>query len=174
MRLSTKGQYGVRAMFDLASHAQKGPVPLRQISEREEISLNYLAQLLSKLRKAGLVESVRGPGGGYLLKKEPKKIRISDIVTAVEESLSPISCIEPKKNPRCRRIDVCIPRLLWKRLGERIREFLDSITLADLLQTRKSELKKNANNREQKKVCLLQRNPTNKDGRLYQDSSRIL
>ncbi len=134
MRLSTKGQYGVRAMFDLASHSQDGPVPLRQISEREEISLNYLEQLFLKLRKAGLVESVRGPGGGYLLRKRPKEIRISDIIRAVEESLAPISCIESKKKPKCHRIDVCIPRLLWKRLGERITQFLDSNTLADLCE----------------------------------------
>ncbi|MBU4309982.1 Rrf2 family transcriptional regulator, partial [bacterium] len=139
MRLSTKGQYGVRAMFDLASHFKDNPVPLRQISEREGISIDYLEQLFLKLKKAGLVESVRGPGGGYLLKKRPKEIRISDIVKAVEESLAPISCIEPHKNPKCHRIDVCIPRLLWKKLGERILEFLDSTTLADLLQTQKRQ-----------------------------------
>ena len=140
MRLSTKGQYGVRAMFDLASHFKNSPVPLRQISEREGISLNYLEQLFLKLRRAGLVESVRGPGGGYLLKKEPKEIRISDIARAVEESLAPISCIESHKNPKCHRISTCIPRLLWKELGEKILGFLDSMTLADLLQTRQREL----------------------------------
>ena len=136
MRLSTKGQYGVRAMFDLASHSQNGPVPLKQISEREEISLSYLEQLFLKLKRAGLVESVRGPGGGYLLRKRPKEIRVSDIVKAVEEPLALISCIESQKNPKCHRINTCIPRLLWKRLGEKILEFLDSTTLADLLQTR--------------------------------------
>ncbi|MCK4649255.1 Rrf2 family transcriptional regulator [bacterium] len=140
MRLSTKGQYGVRAMFDLASHFKDNPVPLRQISEREGISLNYLEQLFLKLRKAGLVESVRGPGGGYLLKKRPKEIRISDIARAVEESLVPISCIESQKNPKCHRINTCIPRLLWKELGEKILGFLDSMTLADLLQTQRREL----------------------------------
>jgi len=137
MRLSTKGQYGVRAMFDLASHFKNSPVPLKQISEREEISLSYLEQLFLKLKRAGLVESVRGPGGGYLLKKRPKEIRISDIVKAVEESLAPISCIEPQKNPKCHRISTCIPRLLWKKLGERILEFLDSTTLADLCEEAK-------------------------------------
>ena len=140
MRLSTKGQYGVRAMFDLASHFKNSPVPLRQISKREGISINYLEQLFLKLKKAGLVESVRGPGGGYLLKKEPKEIRISDIARAVEESLAPISCVESEKTSKCRRIESCIPRLLWKELGEKILGFLDSMTLADLLQTRKREL----------------------------------
>ena len=134
MRLSTKGQYGVRAMFHLAFHFQGRPVPLKRISEREEISINYLEQLLLKLKKAGLVKSVRGPGGGYLLRKKPEEIRISDIARAVEESLVPISCIEPKKNPKCHRIDICIPRLLWKRLGEKIIQFLDSTTLADLCE----------------------------------------
>jgi len=127
-------------MFDLASHFKNSPVPLKQISEREEISLNYLEQLFLKLKKAGLVESVRGPGGGYLLKKRPKEIRISDIVKAVEESLAPISCVESEKAFKCRRIESCIPRLLWKELGEKILGFLDSTTLADLLQTRKREL----------------------------------
>ncbi len=136
MRLSTKGQYGVRAMFNLASHSKGGPIPLRQISEREEISLSYLEQLFLKLKRAGLVVSVRGPGGGYLLGKRPKEIRVSDIVKAVEEPLALISCIESQKNPKCRRINTCITRLLWKRLGEKIVEFLDSTTLADLLQTR--------------------------------------
>jgi Rrf2 family protein len=121
-------------MFDLASHSQNGPVSLKRISEREEISLNYLEQLFLKLRKAGLVESVRGPRGGYLLKKEPKEIRISDIARAVEESLAPTSCIELEKTSKCRRIESCIPRLLWKRLGEKILEFLDSTTLADLCE----------------------------------------
>jgi len=151
MRLSTKGQYGVRAMFDLASHFKDNPVPLRQISEREGISINYLEQLFLKLKKAGLVDSVRGPGGGYLLKKRPKEIRISDIARAVEESLVPISCIESQKNPKCHRINTCIPRLLWKELGEKILGFLDSMTLADLLQTRKRQTQmtadKNADDR---------------------------
>ena len=151
MRLTTKGQYGVRAMFDLASHFKVNPVPLRQISEREGISINYLEQLFLKLKKAGLVDSVRGPGGGYLLKKRPKEIRISDIARAVEESLAPISCIESQKNPKCHRINTCIPRLLWKELGEKILGFLDSMTLADLLQTRQRQTQmtadKNADDR---------------------------
>ena len=147
MRLSTKGQYGVRAMFDLASHSKDGPVPLKTISEREEISINYLEQLFLKLKRAGLVESVRGPGGGYLLKKRPKEIRISDIVKAVEESLTPISCIGSERASKCRRMESCIPRLLWKKLGERILEFLDSTTLADLLQTRKRESSRMARRR---------------------------
>ena len=139
MRLSTKGQYGVRAMFDLASHSRDNPIPLRQISEREGISIDYLEQLFLKLKRAGLVESVRGPGGGYLLRKRPKEIRVSDIVKAVEEPLALISCIESQKNPKCHRMNTCIPRLLWKKLGEKILEFLDSMTLADLLQTQKRQ-----------------------------------
>lgn len=130
MRLSTKGQYAVRAMVDLAYYSKDKPVTLQEISEREDISLNYLEQLFAKLRRNGIVNSVRGPGGGYVLAKKPDEINIGEIIEAVEESLSPVSCIEGDKG--CNRIDKCVTFKLWKGLGDRIKDFLSSITLQNL------------------------------------------
>lgn len=130
MRLSTKGQYAVRAMVDLAYYSKDKPVTLHEISEREDISLNYLEQLFAKLRRNGIVNSVRGPGGGYVLAKKPDEINIGEIIEAVEESLSPVACVEGDKG--CNRIDKCVTFKLWKGLGDRIKDFLSSITVQNL------------------------------------------
>ena len=130
MRLSTKGQYAVRAMVDLAYYSKDKPVTLQEISEREDISLNYLEQLFAKLRRNGIVNSVRGPGGGYVLGKKPDEINIGEIIEAVEESLSPVACVEGDHG--CNRIDKCVTFKLWKGLGDRIKEFLNSITVQNL------------------------------------------
>lgn len=130
MRLSTKGQYAVRAMVDLAYYSKDKPVTLQEIADREEISINYLEQLFAKLRKNKIVNSVRGPGGGYTLAKRPDEINVGEIIEAVEESLSPVACIEGDRG--CNRIDKCVTFKLWKGLGYRIKEFLSSITVQDL------------------------------------------
>lgn len=130
MRLSTKGQYAVRAMVDLAYYSKDKPVTLQEIASREEISINYLEQLFAKLRRNRIVDSVRGPGGGYLLADSPDKISIGAIIEAVEESLTPVACVEG--DLECGRIDKCVTFKLWKGLGERIKDFLNSITVQDL------------------------------------------
>ena len=130
MRLSTKGQYAVRAMVDLAYYSKDKPVTLQEIADREEISINYLEQLFAKLRKNKIVNSVRGPGGGYILAKRPDEINVGEIIEAVEESLSPVACVEGDHG--CNRIDKCVTFKLWKGLGDRIKEFLSSITVQDL------------------------------------------
>lgn len=130
MRLSTKGQYAVRAMVDLAYYSQDKPVTLHDIAEREDISINYLEQLFAKLRRNSIVNSVRGPGGGYVLAKKAEDIKIGEIVEAVEESLAPVACVEGDSG--CSRIDKCVTFKLWKGLGERIRGFLNSMTIKDL------------------------------------------
>lgn len=132
MRLSTKGRYAVRAMVDLAQHCDRGPVPREDISDRQDISALYLAQLFARLGRAGLVESVKGPGGGYLLGQTAAEIRASEIVRAVEGSLAPVFCLEPTSEKRCERSADCVTHLLWKRVEEGIAEVLDSVTLADL------------------------------------------
>ena len=131
MRLSTKAQYAVRAMVDLALHSAGEPVALKEIAEREEIPLNYLEQLFLRLRKANIVASVRGPGGGYVLARESGSIRIGEIVASVEESLDPVACVD-ESSGGCARAGRCVTRNVWKGLGERIRAFLDSITLEEL------------------------------------------
>ena len=138
MQLSTKGRYAVRAMFDLSFYSKGEPVPLSRISEREEISLHYLEQLFNKLRKGGVVESVRGPSGGFRLAKKPADITVEEIIRIVEGEIIPVNCTESgQKNKMCHRADKCITFVLWKRLGKTIRDYLSSITLQDLVDEAK-------------------------------------
>jgi Rrf2 family protein len=132
MRLSTRGRYAARAMYDLALHSQKGPVSLRTISARQEISEKYLEQLFLKLRRKGLIRSVRGPGGGYLLGKEARKITVGEILRAVEGPLMPVFCVDDPPNKRCHRAEDCRMREFWQELGRKILDCLDSQNLEDL------------------------------------------
>ena len=133
MRLSTRGRYGVRAMFDLALHYGKGPTPLKDVSRRQEISANYLEQLFVHLRREGLVEGTRGPRGGFFLTRKPSRIKIGDVIRAIEGPISLVSCGDPKvKKEECHRADTCITRLLWKKTSKKLAEILDAVTLEDL------------------------------------------
>ena len=131
MRLSTKAQYAVRALVDLSLHSGGKPVALREISRREDIPLNYLEQLFLRLKNGQIIESVRGPRGGYILARSSSLIRISEIVATVEEPLNPVSCLDENEGP-CSRGARCVTHNVWKGLGERIRGFLDSVNLEDL------------------------------------------
>ena len=131
MRLSTKAQYAVRALVDLSLHSEGRPVALREIARREDIPLNYLEQLFLRLKKGEIVASVRGPGGGYVLARESARIRVGEIVATVEEPLNPVSCLDGGKST-CTRVSRCVTHNVWSGLGERIRGFLDSISLAEL------------------------------------------
>ncbi|QIZ77001.1 Fe-S cluster assembly transcriptional regulator IscR [Ferrimonas lipolytica] len=130
MRLTSKGRYAVTAILDVALHTLNGPVPLADISERQGISLSYLEQLFAKLRKQGLVSSVRGPGGGYLLGKEAAEISVAMVVHAVDESVDATRC-SGKAN--CQSGARCLTHSLWGDLSDRIASFLDGISLADLM-----------------------------------------
>jgi len=132
MRISTKGRYGVRAMFELAKNYGSYPVSVKAVSQRQEIPLSYLEQILNQLHKAKLVRSVRGPGGGFLLAKKPEDIRIIDIILALEESISPVFCVDDSEKNQCKNVDSCVARLLWKKLDRKIREVLEGTTLKDL------------------------------------------
>lgn len=135
MQLSTKGRYAVRAMFDLAFYSKGEPVPLSRISEREEISLHYLEQLFNKLRRGGVVESVRGPSGGFRLARKPSEITVEEIIRTVEGQIQLVSCVEQSdKKKACHRADKCVTFLLWKRLGKNITDFLSAVTLQDLVE----------------------------------------
>ena len=133
LRLSTKGQYGVRAMFEIADGCSRGPVTIKEISVKQEVSVAYLEQILNKLRKAGLINSVKGPGGGYVLSREPEKISIGEILRELEGPVAITSCLDPREG--CMRVDGCVTHLLWKSLGEKIEAFLDTMTLRDLLKS---------------------------------------
>lgn len=136
MRLSTKGRYAVMAMVDLAQHGDGRPVSLADIAERQEISLSYLEQLFSKLRKGSLVKSVRGPGGGYLLAHESSEVRISDIILAVDEPVRATRC-RPNSSNGCKSdASRCLTHDLWAELGNQIQLYLSSVSLADVCDRR--------------------------------------
>lgn len=137
MRLTTKGRYAVTAMLDLALHACKDPVALSDISIRQGISLSYLEQLFSKLRQKSLVQSVRGPGGGYLLKQHVADISIADVIDAVDESLDTTKC---KEKGDCQEGETCLTHHLWLDLSLQIHSFLSNITLQDLMNKREVQI----------------------------------
>ena len=134
MKLSTKGRYAVMAMADLALACDDGPVTLSDIASRQSISLSYLEQLFAKLRRADIVASIRGPGGGYRLSRKASEIRISDIIVAVDEPLRATRCSNAKGCLADGRR--CITHDLWDELGRHIYLFLSSITLEDVLERR--------------------------------------
>ncbi|SES03576.1 transcriptional regulator, BadM/Rrf2 family [Vreelandella subterranea] len=131
MRLTTKGRYAVTAMLDLALNAQHGPTSLSDISQRQEISLSYLEQLFALLRRYGLVNSVRGPGGGYLLAHAPDSISVSQVIDAVNETVDATRC---QGLSDCQQGDTCLTHHLWCDLSAQIRHFLNDVTLAQLMQ----------------------------------------
>ncbi|MBI3506525.1 MAG: Rrf2 family transcriptional regulator [Proteobacteria bacterium] len=136
MKLSTKGRYAVMAMVDLASTSKGSPVALADIAERQEISLSYLEQLFAKLRRGGLVRSVRGPGGGYLLAHAVDQTRVSDIIVAVDEPIRATRCA-PGSPTGCRiNKSRCLTHDLWEELGNQIHLYLSSVTLADVCARR--------------------------------------
>ena len=130
MRLTTKGRYAVTAMLDLALHAHNGPTSLSDISQRQEISLSYLEQLFARLRRAGLVNSVRGPGGGYLLSQPAEEISVSKVIDAVNDSVDATRC---QGLSDCQQGDTCLTHHLWCELSVQIRHFFDEMTLAQLM-----------------------------------------
>lgn len=136
MKLSTKGRYAVMAMVDLAMFGCKGPVSLGDIADRQEISVSYLEQLFAKLRRNGLVKSVRGPGGGYVLGHLPEELRVSDIVRAVDESLKQTRCKAGSATGCSGSQGRCVTHDLWEELGNQIHLFLSSVTLADVASRR--------------------------------------
>jgi Rrf2 family transcriptional regulator, iron-sulfur cluster assembly transcription factor len=136
VKLSTKGRYAVMAMVDLASNSKGQPVALADIAERQEISLSYLEQLFAKLRKGGLVKSVRGPGGGYLLAHPVEESRVSDIIVAVDEPIRATRCA-PGSPAGCRsNKSRCLTHDLWEELGNQIHLYLSSVSLADICNKR--------------------------------------
>ncbi|MDH5228825.1 MAG: Fe-S cluster assembly transcriptional regulator IscR [Gammaproteobacteria bacterium] len=137
MRLTTKGRYAVTAMLDLAINYVDGPITLSDISKRQGISLSYLEQLFSKLRKRGLVDSARGPGGGYRLSRDAGEIAVSDVIAAVDESIDVTRC---GGQGNCQDDGRCLTHELWQDLSQRIYSFLDGITLGQLVANREIQI----------------------------------
>ncbi len=136
MKLSTKGRYAVMAMVDLAKQSIGEPIALADVADRQEISLSYLEQLFGKLRRAGLVNSVRGPGGGYLLSRSAADIRICDIIFSVDEPIQTTRC-SPGSPAGCKsNKSRCLTHDLWEELGHQIYIYLSSVSLEDVVQKR--------------------------------------
>ena len=133
MKLSTKGRYGLRALIDLALYSEKETVSIASIASRQNISESYLEQLIAKLRKAGLVSSVRGAGGGYMLAKPAEEISVGDILRALEGSLDPVQC-PGLKEEGCSGSDACVTKYVWKRINDSINQTVDEIKLSQLVE----------------------------------------
>ena len=139
MKLTTKGRYAVMAMADLAANQNGKPVSLYDISTRQNISLSYLEQLFSKLKHEKLVKSIRGASGGYVLEKNPKEIRLANIIRAVDEEIKTLNCKKESKKGCNGRSIKCITHNLWDDLENHINDFFQSVSLNDLIQQKKTD-----------------------------------
>lgn len=132
MKISTKGRYALRMMIDIAASESDEPIRLKDIAERQDISVKYLEQIIAILTKAGYVKGVRGAGGGYRLKKKPSDYTVGMILRLTEGSLAPVSCIEDNEN-ECTRSDKCVTIKIWKKINDAVNDVVDGITLQDLV-----------------------------------------
>lgn len=141
MKLSTKGRYGLKAVIDIAVNSETEVVALSGIAQRQNISINYLEQLIAKLKKAGIVLSFRGAQGGYTLAKKPEEISVGDILRALEGDLSPVDCAEViSGESTCSGSDRCVTKYVWKRISDSINKTVDEIMLSELVQESKDVL----------------------------------
>ena len=137
MKLSVRGQYGTRALLDLALHGGQGPVLLKDIAQRQQISLSYLEHVITPLIAGGIVRSTRGPRGGISLAKPPLEIRLDEVIQILEGSMAPVECVS---NPEiCERSEFCVTRDVWDELKRAMDGVLESITLQDLVERQKSK-----------------------------------
>lgn len=137
MKISTKIRYGVRAMVELARTNADKPIVIQWIASQQEISQSYLEQILAKLRRANLIESHKGPGGGYILAHPPEKISLYDILIALEDKFAIMKCLLTDEKENCDRIQSCIMRLYWQRLQGVIEDFFRNTTLSDIIAEEK-------------------------------------
>lgn len=137
MILSTKGRYGLKATFELSLNYGLGPVPLKKISEKYDISESYLEQLFSKLKKVGYIETVRGANGGYLLSKDPKDITVGMILRTLEGEMIASECVNKEV---CSREAICATRLIWEKIEKGLSDVIDNITLADMFEESKENI----------------------------------
>lgn len=137
MMISTKGRYALRIMIDLALNSNEHPIPLKEICERQGITIKYMEQIIPMLTKAGYLKSFRGSNGGYQLTRNPSEYTLGDILRTTEGNMAPVACLETEKNT-CARKDTCITLPVWEGLWKVINEYIDSVTLEDFLQEGKT------------------------------------
>jgi Rrf2 family protein len=143
MKLSTKGQYGVKAMYDLALHYGEDPIPLKKIAERQGISEYYLEQLIGILRREGFVKSMRGSQGGYILADDPSNIMVGDILNILEGPIEISDCIDDREVNECSKVNYCATRLIWVKIKNAIDDVVNSISLQDMVNDYKLLCEKN-------------------------------
>lgn len=143
MKISTKGRYGLRALIDLAQYSEKEPVSISSISARQGISERYLEQLMSLLKKAGLVKSIRGAGGGYVLAKDAGEISVGDVLRALEGSLEPVECAAFHEDEACEAAGGCVTKYVWQKINESIQQTVDEIVLKRLVDESKAVCQQN-------------------------------
>ena len=137
MKLSTKGRYGLRAMIDLARYSEEEPVSISSIAARQDISERYLEQLVGLLKKAGLVRSIRGATGGYVLAKSTGEISVGDVLRALEGDITPVECAGIGSSQQCTSSSQCVSKIVWKRINDSINETVDSINIGELVRESK-------------------------------------
>jgi Rrf2 family transcriptional regulator, cysteine metabolism repressor len=143
MRISTKGRYGLEALVDMAIHSDGTHMNSKSIADRQGISEKYLEQIFSALKKSGIICSVRGAQGGYLLAETPDKITVRQILNALEGPLSPVACVVEGQESQCKRYDFCVTRIFWRSMMEELNRVTEAITLADLVTCCQTEKPKN-------------------------------
>lgn len=155
MKISTKGRYGLRAVLDLAMNSETEAVALSSIAERQHISVSYLEQLVAKLRKAGIVNSIRGAQGGYVLAKPAEEISVGDILRALEGDLHPVDCAEVAGGENvCQGADMCVSKFVWKRISDSISQAVDTLMLSDLAEEGKAlQNKQSEESKKEKPYC---------------------
>ncbi|MBW1972212.1 MAG: hypothetical protein DRG20_04815 [Deltaproteobacteria bacterium] len=141
MQISTRTRYGLRALLDISLHSSNRPVLLKEIVERQSVSKAYLEQLILSLQSAGLIRSIRGKKGGFLLAKPPTEIKMSEVIKTLERSFSFVECVDHQNI--CPRNDHCVAQMLWRRVTNLIRKELENITLDDLIRWEKEKIKHN-------------------------------
>jgi len=138
MKLSTKSRYGIRAIFDIAYHSGGLPTQIKEISKRQGITPRYLEQIFQRLKRGGIVKSIRGPKGGYYLAQKPEKIAVIDVIRAMEESIEMVFCARPPKGRRkCRKESQCVAQLIWLEASQRLAGYLDSVSIEKMCQMAK-------------------------------------
>ena len=134
MKISTKGRYALRLMLEVALHSPRAPDPQREVPHRQENTEKYLDQIVTQLSRAGLVRSVRGAGGGYLLTREPEEYTVGEILRVLEGNLAPGSCVDQDDTCRCNRADRCVTVEVWRDIQAAVSSVVDRLTLADLVR----------------------------------------
>ena len=138
MKISTKGRYGLRAVIDIAQYSEIEPVSIHSIAARQGISEGYLEQLMVRLKKAEIITSIRGAGGGYVLAKDAEQISVGDVLRALEGSLQPVDCTAFSQEDSCQASGVCVTKYVWQRINESINQTVDEINLKQLVEESKS------------------------------------